>query len=363
MKLWKKTSTRTVLDGKRVPSGTPGATKVRTQSPRWYGALKRADGIRQEIPLTHDEKSSQTLLARLQTEQDRLKALGLTDRSKERLKPLPALIEGYREHLMSKGGTSRHVSLTVQRIQFIVDALNAKQLSDLSTDGVERLLTKWQRIGPSTNRKGRKPIPLSIESANHYRRSIKAFSRWLWLAEISDTDRLRRLSIQNSRRDKRRIRRALDPSDLRKLIKATATQGVEIIGKGWKLTGNDRALLYQLAAYTGLRASELASLTPDSIDLDTGLVRIEAKHAKNRREGVLPLHRSLQEALKPWIQGKVPTERLWPGTWNGWAANMLRRDLKLAEIPYLDSRGRYADFHALRHSFVTNLARSGVHPS
>ncbi len=29
----------------------------------------------------------------------------------------------------------------------------------------------------------------------------------------------------------------------------------------------------------------------------------------------------------------------------------------------VDTAGRVADFHALRHTFVTNLARSGVHPS
>jgi integrase len=27
-----------------------------------------------------------------------------------------------------------------------------------------------------------------------------------------------------------------------------------------------------------------------------------------------------------------------------------------------DDTGRYADFHSLRHSFISNLARSGVHP-
>jgi len=31
-------------------------------------------------------------------------------------------------------------------------------------------------------------------------------------------------------------------------------------------------------------------------------------------------------------------------------------------LKYIDSRGRYADFHALRHTFVTNLARANVAP-
>lgn len=31
-------------------------------------------------------------------------------------------------------------------------------------------------------------------------------------------------------------------------------------------------------------------------------------------------------------------------------------------LKYVDSQGRYADFHALRHTFITNLARADVSP-
>jgi integrase len=44
------------------------------------------------------------------------------------------------------------------------------------------------------------------------------------------------------------------------------------------------------------------------------------------------------------------------------AARMLKADLKTANIDYKDSDGKYADFHSLRHTFITLLARSGVHP-
>ena len=37
---------------------------------------------------------------------------------------------------------------------------------------------------------------------------------------------------------------------------------------------------------------------------------------------------------------------------------MLRPDLGAAGIPYVDDAGRYADFHALRHSFITHLGRT-----
>ena len=41
-------------------------------------------------------------------------------------------------------------------------------------------------------------------------------------------------------------------------------------------------------------------------------------------------------------------------------ADMIRMDLKTAGIDYLDDQGRNFDFHALRHTFVTNIANSGA---
>ena len=40
--------------------------------------------------------------------------------------------------------------------------------------------------------------------------------------------------------------------------------------------------------------------------------------------------------------------------------NRFRADLKAAGIPFIDADGARADFHALRHTFCTNLQRSGV---
>jgi hypothetical protein len=41
---------------------------------------------------------------------------------------------------------------------------------------------------------------------------------------------------------------------------------------------------------------------------------------------------------------------------------MIRIDLTAADVEYEDDRGRVVDFHALRHTFISNLARAGVHP-
>ena len=39
---------------------------------------------------------------------------------------------------------------------------------------------------------------------------------------------------------------------------------------------------------------------------------------------------------------------------------MLQIDLAEAAVPYVDANGLFADFHALRHTYITNLARNGV---
>jgi hypothetical protein len=39
---------------------------------------------------------------------------------------------------------------------------------------------------------------------------------------------------------------------------------------------------------------------------------------------------------------------------------MIRRDLAAAGLEYRDEDGLYADFHALRHSFISNLGRANV---
>ena len=41
---------------------------------------------------------------------------------------------------------------------------------------------------------------------------------------------------------------------------------------------------------------------------------------------------------------------------------MLKHDLEVAGIPYVDENGRFGDFHALRHTFITNMVKSGVSP-
>ena len=201
---------------------------------------------------------------------------------------------------------------------------------------------------------------INITTSNGYLRAIKGFSRWLNKTERIERDRLVSLSRLNEKTDRRHERRALDETELQGLLVATGKSEGTFEG----LTGTDRHMLYAVAMTTGFRAKELANLSPSSFDLETDgpTVTTKAAYSKNRREAVQPLAPDVAEALRGYLAGRPASLPVWPGEWFTNAAEMLRLDLEAAGMPYRDAEGHVCDFHALRHSYVSLLARSGVHP-
>ncbi|MEM1061072.1 MAG: tyrosine-type recombinase/integrase [Planctomycetota bacterium] len=54
--------------------------------------------------------------------------------------------------------------------------------------------------------------------------------------------------------------------------------------------------------------------------------------------------------------------RVWEGGWrkHGEAVRVLKADLNAAGIPFAEDEGRTVDFHALRHTYITNVVRGGA---
>lgn len=163
----------------------------------------------------------------------------------------------------------------------------------------------------------------------------------------------------NQRVDRRHNRRALNEEQFASFL------GAVMEGKPFRgLTGQDRFFLYSFAANTGFRASELASLKPESFDLSTlrPTSTVEAAYSKHRREDKQPLRDDVADMMRGYLCGKPSGAPLWAGTWSKNAAEMVRQDLAAAGIPYEDERGRFFDFHALRRQFITMLIKYGAHP-
>ncbi len=73
----------------------------------------------------------------------------------------------------------------------------------------------------------------------------------------------------------------------------------------------------------------------------------------------------MAELLREYLRGKPAGSPLWGGTWasGGKGAEMLRHDLDAAGIPYSvegPDGPLFADFHALRHTYLTLGGRAGI---
>ena len=75
----------------------------------FYGTLTLADGRKKQLPLIEDEKSSRKLLVRLQIDEDKKKALGITDEEQRRFRDVQDALNEYVSYLTNKGNTSKYV--------------------------------------------------------------------------------------------------------------------------------------------------------------------------------------------------------------------------------------------------------------
>ena len=399
-------------DGRRVRKDTPGAKRVRQKSKTWRAKYTDAAGQVTTCSLFDDRETSEAKLAGiLQREREYRAGIRRHDPFEvHRTTPLVCAkcstgagcaaaagkpsgceanhLDGFRGHLEAKAGTAKHVSQTVNRIREVFENCHFAVLDDLDGGRLAGWLKDCRKAG------------LSPSTSNARLAAMKTFGNWLLKDRRVLENPFAHVSRVNAKVDVRVVRRALCHEALARLIAAA-----EVGGPFRDLSGADRAILYLLAGFTGLRAAELSSLTERSLNFRTEppTVTLQAAYSKHRREDVLPLHPELASALRLWLQGRrssevdrniirladrtseakqEPGEPLFPETWPEKAAKMIRRDLKAARATWIaeaesdaeqadreDSEfllfeteeGR-ADFHALRHMFITNLAGSGVHP-
>jgi len=324
----------------------PDGRKIVRQSSCWYVKYRDADGIEQRVKGFKDKEATRQLAAKLEREAE-LGRVGVVDRYKEhRIRPLREHLEDFRRSLLAKGNTVKHVELTLSRVRAVVEGCRFAVWGDISASRVELFLAGLQEGEEA----------LAAQTANYYLASMKQFCGWMVNDGRAAESPLAHL--QKKRTEKAR-QRALEPDELRRVLEVTAN-GPDCYG----MTGFARAMLYRLAAESGLRSNELRSLRVSSLDLGKRTVRIASGSAKNRRESVLPLRADTAARLQELLCNRVPTARAFdlPSKYN--MAKMLRADLMRAGIEYSDepSSDKYVNFHSLRHTTGTLLAASGAHP-
>ena len=320
---------------------------------KWDVRYRDHEGKLKTVPGFTDKTATQQLASKLEKEAAMIRAGLLEPAVLFQSVSLDTHLAAFETSLKAKDVSLRQIQLVLSRCKNLLEAAKITRLSAINAELISSALAALRATKVDGQR------GMSVQTSNHYLRAIKQFTRWLRLEKRFINDSLARLEMLNVQVDRRHDRRALSEDEVTRLLKVTLA-GESVLG----FSPSDRHMLYVMAMSTGLRASELASLTVESLQLEANppTVTVQAGYSKRRRMDVLPLPTDILELARDWITRKASTERLWPGNWAARRAGgkILQVDLKVADIPYQDTKGLFADFHALRHTYITNLARNGV---
>ncbi len=307
-------------------------------------------GARRKVNLhTADKSAAHDIIARMR-ETAHLRGLGIEDQYEESRKtPLSEHLADYGDYLRSQHCTAGHIRESLRKIERTFEMARINRWPRIDADLIAKTLDRLTDARPQA--KGLPPEPVSLQTRNHYLKSLKAFLTWM----VDVADRMPKHPLRGLKRktvradDRQRIRRALTVEEMRKLI-AAAHSGPAVKG----MAGPRRALLYQVIGGSALRAGEARSLTWECFELEGAepCIVLNPADTKNRQGGTLKLVQpELAERLRKWREHHPDEEQPFPMPRR--QADMLKVDLEAAGIPYIDEYGRYADFHALRHTAIT----------
>ena len=291
----------------------------------------------------------------------------LDDHRSKRDRELDAIITEYITELDRNGRSEVHTRQTRRLLETFTAAAGVDALGRWTLERSERFLA-------ALTDKGRAP-----NTVRSYQRAMSGFARWCvrrgFLASNPVTD------LSTISGGTRIQRRSMEPEECRLLIEA-ARIGPEVDGtvKGrrWAMSGAERALCYRLSLVTGIRAGELRSLVAGDFNLDpeNPSVTLDEHRTKNRKPHTFALPASLLDDLRDHLSRKspdAPAFRLAPAKL---LARIIRDDLQRARAEWInaapnaierDKRERSSwlspegfDWHSLRVSFISSLARSGT---
>jgi integrase len=241
-------------------------------------------------------------------------------------------IDRYIESCRSAGQSAAHLAIKKSQLKKLVNFIGARTLNDITTIAVERYLDSL------------KSARKSHRTRNQNRMTALSFFNHLVQRGDVKSNPVKNIKMLAEDKDRRRIRRALSDAEIGLLFQANP----------------QRRTYYMFAFYTGLRVRACKLAAWGHVDFDSATIEVPATNAKGGRDLVLPIHPALLAELKrikpPFAQ---PKDRIFPTLPN---VLTFHRDCIAAGIPRYDSAGRQIDRHALRTSFGTALARSGVLP-
>lgn len=316
---------------------------------RWFCEYRDEHGNKVRVKLYRDRAASEREMIRLA---DKLERIACGDISPHQAKrgnmSLDQLIDEWAESIRAGDVTEKHHRTHVGRVRRICKLTHADRITDLTPQSVGKAL-KQLRDGSN----------FSPTTSNHYLTACKGFTSWSVKAGYLPADPL--IGAEKVEFESRRTfeRRSLADDELADLVCFSRFHS-------WHratMSGPDRSILYLVAAYTGFRAGELATLTRESFSLegDSPTISLPGRATKNKKQVVQPIPVDVAAAVREWLKHVPAGREVWPGgkLKNVKANSLLQADLAEIGIP-AKTRSGIIDFHALRTTYGTILARSGI---
>jgi integrase len=242
-------------------------------------------------------------------------------------------LRDYFADLRARKRDADYIAKTEMRLRKLATECNWLRLIDVTAESFQT----WR--GKQT---------LAAKTLNDYLAAMCAFFSWLEKAEVVERNPLKRVGKVEGRGNERRKRRAFRLAELERVI---------------AVSGRYRLALLT-AYYTGLRRKELNQVEwGDILQAAEGFFIVaRASTTKN--------HKSQRQYLPGWFFAEVMNSKPQAAVGNtrvfaqGTIPTMwkFKQLLQRAEVPYKDDQGRQADFHALRKSLNTQLAKADVDP-
>jgi integrase len=328
---------------------------------------------RKKCTKTTDKKAAERIAAKLEADAA-LRRDGVIDVRQEALMAQSRLdteahLKVYEAKLRAPGRSAAYVTDTMRMIRAIAAEAAFKTVSDISADGVNEYATAMHDDGEA----GR--------TVHKYLTAIKGFTKWLTKHGKLPYDPLATVEKPNPDADRRRERRFLLPDEWQWLKRITLANG-----ESYGMAPQERVLLYETSIQTGLRSSELRSLSGARLFIEgtRPYVTVKARSTKNKQDARQYIRQPLAKALKAHISGQPGRAPVFNLPDRTQMAKMLRGDLAAARKAWLDEAtdlkerhrrdqgdflleqnhgGEYLDFHSLRHTCGAWLAKAGVYPT
>jgi integrase len=377
-----------------VTTGRDGTDRIVIQAATYTAKYRDGQGVVREVATgCRTKDGALSVLRELTGRAEKVRAQIISpeeDRiADHQVTTLQEHIASYVDHQTVKGVHPARVDNTRSRLKRVATDCGLVRLGDVNAPALERWLLDRQ------NEK------MSAGARNGYREAWIGFANWCVKTNRLLGNPLSNLPKADAKADCRRKRRALTEDELKRLLDAARRRPLQDAltirrgpNKGKAMAkvsesrrvalerlGRERALIYKTYLLTGLRKSELASLTVAKLDLDgpTPFAVLDPSDEKSRRGADIPLRPDLAAELRQWLDVRlsdmqaaaksagepIPTE-LPPDLpifdIPDGLRRILDRDLEFAGIPKKDDRGRTVDIHALRHTFGTHLSKAGVAP-